>query len=102
MFNFIHASPNAFQADLNNITVLEPQRRFPARAYALRSNHKISPIFEVQAGTSTYVPVNIKSPGRRVVPRLRKLIVFATPKIMSLVLLSCTVFPLTFVVILRA
>lgn len=55
-----------------------------------------------QALGSTYVPVNIKSPGSRVVPWLRKLIVFATPKTMSFVLLSWTILPLTLVEILRA
>lgn len=36
----------------------------------------------------TYVPVNIKSPGRSVVPWLRKEMVLATPKIISEVLES--------------
>lgn len=38
----------------------------------------------------TYVPVKITSPGRRVVPWLKKAMVFLTLKIMSDVLLSCT------------
>lgn len=40
-------------------------------------------------GSSTYVPVKMISPGSRVVPWLRKEIVFLIPKIISLVLLFC-------------
>lgn len=67
IFDLIHTSPNTFQANFDNITVLKPQWRFPARAYALWSNKK-SAICKDQGGTSTYVPVKIRSPGRRVVP----------------------------------
>ncbi len=65
-----------------------------------------SPSFSQSCGfrpipTPCGVPVKITSPGKSVVPWLKKAIVFAIPKIMSFVLESWTIWPLTLVVILK-
>lgn len=71
-----------------------------------RPTSTVSPSFSQSCGflpipTPWGVPVKIKSPGKRVVPWLKKAIVLATPKIISLVLLFCTSLPLTLVQIFR-
>ena len=87
-FDLVGAAPNALKADFDDITMLEPELRFSAHADSGRSNKVISYYTAHDFDFLTYVPVKITSPGSRVVPWLRKEMVFLILKIISAVLLS--------------
>lgn len=78
--DLVDARSNAFHTNLDDIAVFQPNWRLFAHRNTLWTVSGQLIIFSGNTIT-TYVPVKIKSPGRRVVPSLRAAIVFATPKI---------------------